>query len=124
MEKAIAMTACGGLLVYDLGPLPPAGEGCVLELSLTLEQVRPETRTAVALTLTELDGRDMEYPRGMRTLLVPAHHDEDPRDVTVQNIRFLLPCELSVGGPEGRRFRVRYERQCIDCPAVCELTQA
>ncbi len=121
MEKAIELTGVNGLLVRDLGPLPAEEAGCILELALTLERVCPETRTALALTLTELDEAGREFPRGVRTLLVPAHHGEEPRDITVRDIRFLLPAELDVGGKEGRRLRVRYERQCIDCPAVCEF---
>lgn len=121
MEKAIELTGVKGLLVRDLGPLPPAEEGCILELALTLEGVQPETRTALALTLTELDEAGREFPRGVRTLLVPAHHGEGPRDIVVRDIRFLLPAELDVSGGGGRRLRVRYERQCVDCPAVCEL---
>ena len=52
MEKAIELTGVNGLLVRDLGPLPASEEGCILELALTLEGVHPETRTALALTLT------------------------------------------------------------------------
>jgi Ca-activated chloride channel family protein len=120
MEKAIELTGVNGLLVRDLGLLPASGEGCILELAVTLEGVRPETRTALALTLTELDERDREFPRGVRTLLIPAHHNEGATDITVRDIRFILPAELNVGGDGGRRLRVRYERQCVDCPAVCE----
>lgn len=123
MEKAITMSSCGGLLVQDLGPLPPAENGCILELSLSLEGVRPETRTALALTLSELDEADREYPRGTKILLVPAHHEEMPLDLPVEGIRFILPRELSVGGTEGRRFRVQAECQCVDCPAVCVLPE-
>lgn len=121
MEKAIELKMGGGLLVHDLGPLAPMAEGCILELAMTLEGVRPEVRTAVAVSLTELDGMDREYPRGTRILLVPAHHEETPKNLDVRDVRFILPAELDVGGEGGRRFRVRAERQCIDCPAVCEL---
>lgn len=124
MEKAIELKSGGGLLVHDLGPLAPMRDGCILELNLTLEAVRPEARTAVAVSLTELDGSDREYPRGTRILLVPAHHDEGPKDVPVRDVRFILPAELNVGGEAGRRFRVRAERQCIDCPAICELPKS
>ena len=123
MEKTIELTGVSGLLVRDLGPLPASEDGCILELAVTLEAVRPETRTALALTLTELDEAGREFPRGIRTLLVGAHHGEEPRDITVRDIRFLLPAELDVGGEGGRRLRVRCERQCVDCPAVCELPQ-
>lgn len=123
MERAITLTCGCGLLVHDLGPLAPMGDGCILELALTLAAVCPEQRTAVALTLTELDPKDREYPRGMRTLLIPAHHGEEPQDVVVRDIRFILPVELDIGGEVGRRFRVQAERQCIDCPAVCVLPE-
>lgn len=120
MEKAIDLKS-GGLVVHELGPLSSSPDGCVLELGLTLESVCPETRTALSVSLAELDGLDREYPRGRRIMLVPAHHEDKPIDLPVRGIRFILPAELDVGGTEGRRFRVRYERQCIDCPAVCHL---
>ena len=123
MEKAIELKS-GGLLVRDLGPLASTEEGCILELGLTLTAVRPEARTAVAVSLSELDGEDREYPRGTQVLLLPAHHGEACRDIPVRGVRFLLPAELDVSGGRGRRFRVRAERQCIDCPAVCELYAA
>lgn len=122
MEKALALKN-GGLLVRDLGPLTANEDGCILEFRLTLEAVPPEARTAVAVSLNELDGDDREYPRGTRVLLVPAHHGEHAADIPVQEVRFLLPAELNVGGAAGRRFRVRAERQCIDCPAICELAR-
>lgn len=124
MEKTVELKSSSGLLVQDLGALAPAEEGCVLELSVLLEAVAPECRTAVAVTLTELDERDREYPRGTRVLLVPAHHGEAAADVPLRNLRFLLPPELNVSGGRTRRFQVRVERQCIDCPAFCVLTQA
>lgn len=123
MKKAIELTGVNGLLVRDLGVLPCTEEGCILELALTLEGIRPETRTALAITLTELDESGREFPRGVRTLLIPAHHNESATDIPVRNVRFILPAELNVGGIGGRRFRVQYERQCVDCPAVCELPQ-
>ena len=120
MKKVIELCGVKGLLVRDLGPLPPSEEGCILELALTLTAVQPETRTALAITLTELDEAGREFPRGVRTLLIPAHHGEKAQDIAVRDIRFLLPAALDVSGCGGRQLRVRYERQCVDCPAVCE----
>lgn len=121
MEKNVVFSQERGLLVYDLGPLSPNREGCVLELSLTLEGVCPETRTALAVTLTELDNEDREYPRGLHTLLIPAHHGDSPRNVVVRDLRFILPAELDVSGGKGRRFRAQCESHYVDFPACCRL---
>ena len=50
MKKVIELCGVKGLLVRDLGPLPPSEEGCILEVALTLTAVQPETRTALAIT--------------------------------------------------------------------------
>lgn len=110
-----------GLLVQDLGAIPAADGGCVLELSLRLSGVCPDARTALALTLTELDKDGLEYPRGLRTLLVEAHHGPDANDVAVEAVRFPLPRALDVSGGGIRRFLVRVDAQCVDCHSVCRL---
>lgn len=110
-----------GLLVHDLGTYSPTDGGFVLELSLRLEDVCPEARTALAVTLTELDEDGQAYPRGMRTLLVPAHHGREAAPVEVEPIRFPLPRELDVSGGGVRRFQARVDVQCVDCHSCCRL---
>ena len=122
MERALTLEG-GDLLVCRLGDLDPAG-GQVLECSLRLTGVRPERRVAVAVALTERDDRDREYPRGVRTVAVPAHHGTEGRDIVVQPIRFILPAELDLGGADGRKLTVRADAHYIDGNERCLLTEA
>ena len=110
-----------GLLIQRLDTLCPECGGCILELALELEAVPPETRTAVALTVTELDEQDREYPRGLRTLLVHGHHEADPVHLAVPPVRFVLPAELDLSGGGKRRFLVRVDANYVDCHARCRL---
>ena len=41
--------------------------------------------------LNEVDEFDVEYKRGMKTLVIPAHTREGCRDVTVRCIKFVIP---------------------------------
>lgn len=110
-----------GLLIQRLDTLCPESGGCVLELVLALEDVPPETRTAVALTVTELDQQDREYPRGLRTLLVHGHHESLPVHLAVPPVRFVIPAELDLSGGGKRRFLVRVDANYVDCHARCRL---
>ena len=110
-----------GLLVHNLGPIPPAAGGCVVEFAFTLPAVPPDTRTAVAVTLLELDGGGRAFPRGMRTLLLPAHHSPRPMDVQVEGVRFILPAERDLSGTGRRQLAVQAEAQYVDLHARCSL---
>ena len=110
-----------GLLVHNLGPIPPAAGGCVVEFAFTLPAVPPDTRTAVAVTLLELDGGGRAFPRGMRTLLLPAHHSPRPMDVQVEGVRFILPAELDLSGTGRRQRAARAEPRYVDAHARCEM---
>ena len=111
-------------VVCDLGGVSPAGEGRVVEFTLRLKQVLPDRRVAVAVALTERDGQDREFPRGLRTYAVPAHGGHEARDVVLRPVRFILPGELDLGGGAERRLTVRVDAHYIDSGALCVLPQA
>lgn len=120
LHETVRLAPGGNYLVCALGELSPAEDGCILELNLTLADVCPEKRTALAVTVSELDRDDREYPRGLRTLLIPAHHGEAPVDVYLDAVRFVLPGSLDVGGGD-RRFVVRADCHYVDYHARCQL---
>lgn len=126
IQEALRLRSVGagpqdGLLVHDLGTLPVAPGGCVVEFSFTLPAVPPDTRTAVALTLLELDGAGRAFPRGMRTLLLPPHHSPQPTDIRADGVRFVLPAELDLSGEGRRRLAVQAEAQYVDFHARCDM---
>ena len=79
---------------------------------------------ALAVILTEVDAEGVEYRRGMKTLVIPAHEGDGCRDVTVRCIRFVLPEELDVSGEPDqlcnqRNFRARFIANYIDAGFTC-----
>ncbi len=123
MERELTLTE-NGLLVCRLEPLSPGDPGQILELSLRLAGVCPERRVAVAASVTERDVQGREHPRGVRTAVVPPHHEAGPRDLAAPPLRFILPGELDLGGGGPRRLTVRAEAHYIDQGGCCTLPGA
>ena len=47
--------------------------GCIIQMDVTIKNVCPGKRVALAAILTEVDEHGMEYQRGMKALTIPAH---------------------------------------------------
>lgn len=111
-------------VVFDAGRLGMQSLGRILELHVTLKDVCPHRRTALAVILTEIDEHGTEYQRGLKTVTVPAHNRASCHDVTVRCIRFVLPEDLDVSGSEDaicnrRRFKARLIAHYIDNDFHC-----
>ena len=97
----------------------------MLQLDVNIRNVCPNRRVALGVILTEVDPQGNEYPRGMKTITVPAHHFPTCRDVLVRCIKFVLPEDLDVSGgsPEAicnsRNFRARVIAHNIDTDFQC-----
>ena len=120
----ITVDGCEDALEFDAGDLSLESLGCIVQLSVTLQNVCPNRRVALAAILTEVDNRGVEYKRGMKTVLIPAHTRETCRDVTVRCIKFVLPESLDVSGSTGsicnsRRFKARFIANYIDNNFEC-----
>ena len=122
-RQAVQIGVQDGLLVHCLGSIPPTAGGCVVEFTFTLPAVPPDTRTAVAVTLLELDQEGRAFPRGMRTLLLHAHHNTRPMDIRAEGVRFILPAELDLSGDGTRRLAVQAESQYVDFHARCNMRE-
>ncbi|MFQ8831818.1 MAG: hypothetical protein ACLR7U_02260 [Ruthenibacterium lactatiformans] len=95
------------------------GQGRILDLTMCLKNVCPGKRVAVGIALSELDPRGNEYPRGMKTFTVPAHHHSYCADIPVEAMRFILPEDISVSGTSDscgnrRHFTARVVAHYID----------
>lgn len=104
--------------------------GRILQLDVTLKNVCPNRRTALAVLLFEVDEQGNEYKRGMKTITVPAHNHQTCHDMTIRCIRFVLPEDMNPDGDCGcicndRNFRARfiahYMDHDFDC-CECSLT--
>lgn len=120
----VVMEGCEDEIEFDAGVVMLETLGRILKLDVTIPNVCPGRRVALAVILTEVDDEDNEFRRGMKTLVIPAHDAATCRDVTVRCIRFVLPEELDVSGDETRlcdlrRFRVRFIANYIDAGFTC-----
>lgn len=115
---------CEDHMVVDLGDTYLESSGRIVELNLTLKNVCPGRRVALGVILTETDCRGSEYPRGFKTLTIPAHSYPSCRDVLVKCIRFVLPDDLSIACSSGgmcgpRNLKARVIAHNIDTDFRC-----
>ena len=90
----VTMGGCRDALRIDLGDAYLESLGRILQLDVTVKDVCPGKRVALAVILTEVDANGGEHQRGMKAITIPAHNDPSCRDVLVQCIRFVLPEDL------------------------------
>ena len=118
----IEIIGCNDTLEYDAGDLYMDSLGRILELSVKIKNVCPNRRVALAVMLSEVDANDVEYQRGMKTMVLPAHNNSSCKDVKVECIKFVLPEELNVGGYSlcnERNFKARFIVHYIDNDFCC-----
>lgn len=120
----VAIDGCSDSIEFDAGNLLMSSMGRILQLDVTLQNVCPNKRVALAAILTELDENDLEYKRGLKTLVIPAHTRETCQDITVRCIHFVLPEQLDVSGSmsgicNDRRFRAKFIAHYIDSDFDC-----
>ena len=120
----LTVDGCQDTLEFDAGGLGLESLGRIVQLSVTLQNVCPNRRVALAVILTEVDDQDVEYRRGMKTVLIPAHTGDTCRDVMVRCIKFVLPESLNVSGTvnsicNARNFRARFIANYIDNDFAC-----
>ncbi len=120
----LTVDGCEDTLEFDAGDLGLESLGCIVQLSVTLRNVCPNRRVALAAILTEVDNQGMEYKRGMKTVLVPAHNRDTCRDVSVRCMKFVLPECLNVSGCgnatcNARNFKARFIANYIDNDFEC-----
>lgn len=120
----LTVDGCEDTLEFDAGDLGLESLGRIIQLSVTLQNICPNRRVALAAILTEVDDQGIEYHRGMKTVLIPAHTGDTCRDVTVRCIKFVLPESLNVSGAtnavcNARNFKARFIANYIDNDFVC-----
>jgi len=96
-------------LTCDLSDMNLEQDGHILEVNGQVCEIFPGRRVAVAVMVHELDERENEHARGMKTFTLPAHHEQGCRDIRIENVRFALPEDISLsrGCACRRRFVVR-----------------
>ena len=122
--KEIFIEGCEDSVVFDAGTVKLQSLGRILQLDLTIKDVCPGKRVALAVILTEEDEKGHEHDRGMKILAIPAHHHDICKDVDVRCVKFVLP--ESVEDPDAtvslcrkRKIRVRFLANYIDSGFKC-----
>ncbi|MBQ8895085.1 MAG: VWA domain-containing protein [Clostridia bacterium] len=115
----ISVSGCSDAVEIDAGDICMDGLGRIVQLDVTLRNVCPHKRVALAVLLNEVDALGNEHKRGLKTMTVPAHTREGCRNVTVRCLNFVLPEDLDVSGSTGsicntRNFKVRFIAHYID----------
>ena len=120
----IEVDGCQDALEFDAGDVELESLGCIVQLDVTIRNVCPNRRVALAVILTEVDEHGLEHKRGLKTLTIPAHNRSSCRDVTVRCIKFVLPEDLDVSGEDSaicntRDFKARFIAHYIDNDFDC-----
>lgn len=122
--KSVKIDGCEDTVEFDFGDLQLESLGRILQLDVTLRNVCPNKRVALAAIVTEVDEYDIEHKRGMKTMTIPAHTKSSCSDVIVRCIKFVLPEDLDVSGSprtmcNERHFKVRFIANYIDSGFDC-----
>lgn len=124
----VTVGGCKDSIVVDLGDTYLESLGRIVQLDVTVKNVCPNRRVALAIILTEMDENGMEYQRGMKAITIPAHQYPTCRDVLVKCVKFVLPEDLNVSGGTSRslcgprNLKVRFIAHNIDTDyRCCEL---
>ncbi len=128
---SLEVRGCQDAITVDLGETDLESTGRIVQLDVTVKQVCPGKRVALAVILTETDEHGMEHQRGMKVMTLPAHSYPTCRDILVKCVRFVLPDDLDVSGGDAqamcgsRSLRARLIAHSVDTDYRCcegELT--
>ena len=121
----LTVNSCSDAVVVDLGDTSLESLGRIIQMDVTIKNVCPGKRVALAAILTEVDENGMEYQRGMKAMTIPAHNASTCRDVLVKCIKFVVPEDLDVSGAStqamcnSRNFKARFIAHTIDTDFRC-----
>ena len=120
----VTFEGCEDSLEFDAGKIGLDSLGRILAVDVTLKDICPHKRVALAVIVTELDEKGREFRRGLKTLVIPAHDHDSCRDIKVRCVKFVLPEELDEMGSADsicnrRKFRVRFLANYIDSGFDC-----
>lgn len=120
----IDVDRCETSVEFDCGDVQLDSLGRIIELDVTLKNICPNLRVALAVIITEIDSYGMEHKRGVKTMTIPAHTKQNCSDVIVRCIKFVLPEDLDVSGSphsicNKRKFKARFIANYIDNDFKC-----
>lgn len=114
----IKFKGCQDYLAYDLGDYVLDDLGRILELSLTIKNVCPNKKVAVAVMLNEIDDYGVEHKKAIKIISIPAHTNNKCKDIKLTNIKLVLP-EEDNNMCETKKFVARALVNYIDNNPIC-----
>ena len=120
----VTVDGCTDTVEFDVGDISLESLGRIMQLDVTLRNVCPHKRVALAILLNEVDTESKEHKRGLKILTVPAHTRENCHDITVRCIKFVFPEAPDVSGSSDsicntRKFKARFIAHYIDNDFEC-----
>ena len=121
----LSVDGCADSVLVDMGEVQLESLGRIIQMDVTVKNVCPGKRVALAVILTEEDENGMEHQRGMKTFALPAHSAPVCRDILVKCIKFVVPESLVMADEENgamcspRKFKARFIAHNIDTDYRC-----
>lgn len=118
------IVGCSDSIVFDAGEITMNSLGRIVQVDVTLKNICPNKRVALAVMLNEVDDNGLEHKRGLKTMTIPAHTRETCQDVLIKCIKFVLPEDLSAiditdSICPNRNLKVRFICHYIDNDFAC-----
>ncbi|MDE5714603.1 MAG: VWA domain-containing protein [Anaeroplasmataceae bacterium] len=119
----VSINGCEDSVEFDLGDVGLEALGHIFQFDVTLNDVCPNKRVALAILLNEIDCNDEEHTRGMKTITIPALTGTSCQNVTLRCIKFVLPGDLDEGSScaicNTKKYKVRLIANYIDFDFKC-----
>ncbi|MDE6661275.1 MAG: VWA domain-containing protein [Anaeroplasmataceae bacterium] len=119
----VSINGCEDSIEFDLGDVNLESLGHIFQFDVTINDVCPNKRVALAILLNEIDCNDEEHTRGMKTLTIPALTGTTCQNVTLRCIKFVLPGDLDNGSScatcNTKKYKVRLIANYIDFDFKC-----
>ncbi|MDE7162321.1 MAG: VWA domain-containing protein [Anaeroplasmataceae bacterium] len=119
----VTINGCEDSIEFDLGDVNLESLGHIFQFDVTINDICPNKRVALAILLNEIDCNDVEHTRGMKTLTIPALTGTTCQNVTLRCIKFVLPGDLDNTGScaicNTKKYKVRLISNYIDFDFKC-----
>lgn len=119
----VSIDGCEDSIEFDLGDIDLEPLGHIFQFDVTIHDICPNKRVALAILLDEVDCNDVDHTRGMKTITIPALTGTTCQNVTLRCIKFVLPGDLDTTSPcekcSTKKFKVRLIANYIDFNFKC-----
>lgn len=120
----VKLAGCEDSVEVNAGDIKLTSLGRILQLDVTLKDICPNKRIALAVILTETDEHGLEENRGIKFLTIPPHTKSGCHDITVRCIKFVLPDMPETGSftqphCKEKEIKVKFIANYIDTDFEC-----